>query len=112
MHYCPNIGLIITGSWDKNIKLWDIRVANSVGTYDQSEKVYSLDTCDEKLVVGTASRRIRIWNLNNMGMPELRDSSLKYQTRAVRCFPNKQGFVVTSIEGRCAVGKIILFRKT
>ena len=39
----------------------------------------------------------------NMTMPETRESSLKYQTRCIRCFPNKQGFVVSSIEGRVAV---------
>lgn len=38
-----------------------------------------------------------------MGMPESRESSLKFQTRAIRCFPNRQGFVVSSIEGRVAV---------
>ena len=95
--------MIITGSWDRTIKLWDPRSPNCVGSYDQQEKVLTLDTCDEKLVVGLAGKRIRIWNLNNMGMPESRDTSLKYQTRAIRCFPNKQGFVLTSIEGRCAV---------
>ena len=62
-----------------------------------------MDVCEEKLVVGTANRRIRIWDLNNMGMPESRESSLKFQTRAVACFPNKQGFVISSIEGRAAV---------
>lgn len=66
-------------------------------------KVYTLDTSDEKLVVGTANRKIRIWNLNNMGLSESRESSLKYQTRCIRCFPNKQGFVLSSIEGRAAV---------
>ncbi len=25
VHYCPNVNLIITGSWDKFIKLWDPR---------------------------------------------------------------------------------------
>ena len=32
-----------------------------------------------------------------------RESNLKYQTRAVKCFPNGIGFVVGSIEGRVAV---------
>ncbi len=62
-----------------------------------------MDTIDDKLVVGTANRKIRIWNLTNMSMPESRESSLKYQTRTIRCFPNKQGFVLSSIEGRVAV---------
>jgi len=29
-----------------------------------------------------------------------RESSLKYQTRTLACFPNKQGYVLSSIEGR------------
>jgi cell cycle arrest protein BUB3 len=62
-----------------------------------------MDACDEKLVVGTANRKIMIWDLNNMGMPELRESSLKFQTRNIACFPNKQGYVLCSIEGRAAV---------
>jgi cell cycle arrest protein BUB3 len=62
-----------------------------------------MDTCDNKLIVGTADRKIRIWNLNNMSTPESRESSLKFQTRTIRCFPNKQGFVISSIEGRVAV---------
>ena len=32
-----------------------------------------------------------------------RESNLKYQTRAIKCFPNGIGFVVSSIEGRVAV---------
>lgn len=38
-----------------------------------------------------------------MSIPESRESNLKFQTRAIRCFPNKQGFVSSSIEGRVAV---------
>jgi len=62
-----------------------------------------MDTCDDKLIVGTADRKIRIWNLNNMSTPESRESSLKFQTRTIRCFPNRQGYVISSIEGRVAV---------
>ena len=32
-----------------------------------------------------------------------RESSLKFQTRCLSCFPNKQGYVLSSIEGRVAV---------
>ncbi|XP_042893725.1 mitotic checkpoint protein BUB3-like [Penaeus japonicus] len=40
----------------------------------------------------------------NMGFAQQRrESSLKYQTRCIQCFPNKQGYVVSSIEGRVAV---------
>jgi cell cycle arrest protein BUB3 len=103
VHYCQSLNLIITGSWDKYVKLWDPRAPRCVGAYEQPDKVYTLDTCDEKLVVGTANRRIRIWNLNNMSQVESRESSLKFQTRSIRCFPNKQGYVISSIEGRVAV---------
>jgi cell cycle arrest protein BUB3 len=102
--YSPETNLIITGSWDKYVKFWDPRAQTFVGQYEQPDKVYTMDTSGMKLVVGTANRMIRIWNLGNMSMgPEVRESSLKYQTRAIRCFPNKQGFVLSSIEGRVAV---------
>ena len=101
--HAPNYNLIITGSWDKTVKFWDTRNNTCVGTYDQPDTVYTMDVCDEMLIVGTANRKIRIWNLNNMGPSETRESSLKFQTRAVRIFPNKQAFVVSSIEGRAAV---------
>lgn len=103
VHYNVATNLIITGSWDKFIKLWDPRVPTCVGSYEQPDKVYTLDTIDERLVVGTNNRKIRIWNLTNMGLAESRESSLKFQTRTIRCFPNRQGFVVGSIEGRVAV---------
>uniref|UniRef100_A0AAG5DQP1 Mitotic checkpoint protein BUB3 n=1 Tax=Anopheles atroparvus TaxID=41427 RepID=A0AAG5DQP1_ANOAO len=96
---------ILTGSWDKSVKLWDLREKECVGTYEQSNgKVYSMSCIDEKLVVATSERKVLIWDLRNMkNYIERRESSLKYQTRSVRCFPNKEGYVMSSIEGRVAV---------
>jgi cell cycle arrest protein BUB3 len=37
--------------------------------------------------------------MNNQTPIENRESNLKYQTRCIRCFPNKQGYVLSSIEG-------------
>ena len=105
VEYCPELGLVVTGSWDKTIKLWDPRQKHGVGMYDQNgEKVYTMSLCGDRLVVGTSNRRVLVWDLKNMQFAEQRRaSSLKYQTRCIRCFPNKQGFVLSSIEGRVAV---------
>lgn len=96
---------ILTGSWDKTMKLWDTRERECVGTYEQSNgKVYSMNCIDDKIVVATNDRKVLIWDLRNMKQYLMRrESSLKYQTRAIRIFPNKEGYVMSSIEGRVAV---------
>lgn len=91
------IGQVITGSWDKNLKCWDPRGASGqehtlVGTYTQPERVYSLSVVGNRLVVATAGRHVNVYDLRNMNQPEQRrESSLKYQTRCVRCYPNGTG---------------------
>jgi len=95
---------IITGSWDQEVTIWDPRQRNRVASRPQNERIYAMDTVENTLVVGTAQRRILIWDLRNLDVcQQKRDSNLKYQTRCVKCFPNGIGFVVSSIEGRVAV---------
>ncbi|CAL5379081.1 unnamed protein product [Camellia sinensis] len=100
---------VITGSWDKTIKCWDPRGASGqertlVGTYTQPERVYSLSLVGNRLVVATAGRHVNIYDLRNMSQPEQRrESSLKYQTRCVRCYPNGTGYALSSVEGRVAM---------
>lgn len=80
VEYCCDVGLVVTGSWDKTVKLWDPRQKQSVGggcsqyglmcvcmtyfgigTYDQSgESVYTMGLCGDKLVVGTSNRKVRL----------------------------------------------------
>ncbi|CAH9100258.1 unnamed protein product [Cuscuta europaea] len=102
-------GQVITGSWDKTIKCWDPRGASGqehtlVGTYPQPERVYSLSLVGNRLVVATAGRHVNVYDLRNMSQPEQRrESSLKYQTRCVRCYPNGTGYALSSVEGRVAM---------
>ncbi|ELU09330.1 hypothetical protein CAPTEDRAFT_21337 [Capitella teleta] len=104
VEYCPEVNVVVTGSWDSTVKLWDPRAPCSVGTYSQPDKVYTMAMCGDKLLVGTAGRKVLVWDLRNMGfVQQRRESSLKYQTRCIRAFPNKQGYVLSAIEGRVAV---------
>lgn len=95
--YVLVIGQVITGSWDKTLKCWDPRSSSGqdrslVGTYTQPERVYSMSLVGNRLVVATAGRHVNVYDLRNMSQPEQRrESSLKYQTRCVRCYPNGTG---------------------
>uniref|UniRef100_A0A2K6AUJ7 BUB3 mitotic checkpoint protein n=1 Tax=Macaca nemestrina TaxID=9545 RepID=A0A2K6AUJ7_MACNE len=81
VEYCPEVNVVVTGNWDQT-----------------PEKVYTLSVSGDRLIVGTAG------HLRNMGyVQQRRESSLKYQTRCIRAFPNKQAYVLSSIEGRVAV---------
>ncbi|KAJ8365558.1 hypothetical protein SKAU_G00143890 [Synaphobranchus kaupii] len=104
VEYCPEVNVMVTGSWDRSVRLWDPRTPCNAGTFTQPEKVYTLSVAGDRLIVGTAGRRVLVWDLRNMGyVQQRRESSLKYQTRSIRAFPNKQGYVLSSIEGRVAV---------
>ena len=72
-----------------------------------------MSLCGDKLVVGTAGRRVLVWDLRNMGyVQQRRESSLKYQTRCIRCFPNRQGYVLSSIEGNVKVFLVLSLKNT
>lgn len=108
IEYIPDVNLIASGGWDGHVKLWDPRTSDvsakikPVSDQYLSDKVYSMSTCGEKLIVGTSGRRVIIWDLRNMSHIQ-RESLLKYQIRSVEAFANRDGYVVSSIEGRVAV---------
>ncbi|KAH7983380.1 hypothetical protein HPB52_011527 [Rhipicephalus sanguineus] len=123
LYFGPNSNqFLLVSSWDKTVRLYDDAVHAWSGGSDcevksfdfncsaetvvgkHSEPVYTMAVCGDKLIVGTAQRKVLVWDLRNMGyVKQRRESNLKYQTRCIRCFPNQQGFVLSSIEGRVAV---------
>jgi mRNA export factor len=96
--------MLVTGSWDKTVKYWDLRQQQPVASLECQERVYSLDVKDSLLVIGTADRYINVVNLNDpTKFYKTLQSPLKWQTRVVSCFKDATGFAVGSIEGRCAI---------
>jgi mRNA export factor len=102
--YIAAMNLLVTGSWDKTLRYWDTRQATPAFTQQLSERVFAMDCNHPLLVVGTADRKIHIINLQTpQTIFKTIDSTLKFQTRCISCFPDKAGYLVGSIEGRVAV---------
>ncbi|CAI5438259.1 unnamed protein product [Caenorhabditis angaria] len=107
-----NYQCLMTGSYDKTLRFWDMRnlpQQNSLANIQLPERVYAADVVYPMAVVALANKRIKVYNLEN-GPTEVKDieSQLKFQIRCISIFKDKNnqnpcGFALGSIEGRVAV---------
>src|SRR3569833_4685504 len=96
--------MVVTGSWDKTVKYWDLRQPTPLGTLQCQERVYTMDVRDNLLVVGTADRYINVVNLKEpTKIYKTLQSPLKWQTREVSFFTFANRFAIGSIERHCAI---------
>ena len=96
--------ILVTGSWDKKVKYWDLRQSTPVATIDCQDRVYAMDSRNKLLVVGTADRYLNIIDLSQpQKFYKTVQSPLKWQTRCVSTFIDATGFAIGSTEGRCAI---------
>ncbi|KAG9509052.1 Mitotic checkpoint protein BUB3, partial [Fragariocoptes setiger] len=103
VEHIPDLNLMVSGGWDSQLKFWDPRQGKGAALSSQIvDKVHTLDVAGHRVLVGTASRRVIIWDARTHKFVQ-RESPLKYQTRCIRAFPDGQGYVLSSIEGRVAV---------
>ncbi|PAV83790.1 hypothetical protein WR25_22950 [Diploscapter pachys] len=106
-----NYQCLMTGSYDKSLRFWDMRQLpkqTMMLKLDLPERVYCADVVYPMAAVGLASKKIFIYNLE--GGPQFVkeiESQLKYQLRCLSIFRNKDnqpcGFAIGSIEGRVGV---------
>ncbi|MDP2437653.1 MAG: hypothetical protein Q8P67_18070 [archaeon] len=113
MHFHPQLKALVTGSWDKTVKLWDPRAPSadrqdennlrSTLSIDLPERVYSLDIDKGPLMIAAlASRLIVAYDLRHPGKPfKTLYSALSFQSRCVKL--SGPGFILGSVEGRCAL---------
>ncbi|KAF3339367.1 protein RAE1 [Carex littledalei] len=102
--WIPQMNLLVSGSWDKTVRYWDTRQAQPAHVQQLPEKCYAITVSYPLMVVGTSDRNLIVYNLQNPQMEFKRiQSPLKYQTRCLAAFPDQQGFLVGSIEGRVGV---------
>mmetsp|Transcript_4322 Transcript_4322/g.8610 ORF Transcript_4322/g.8610 Transcript_4322/m.8610 type:complete len:359 (-) Transcript_4322:479-1555(-) len=105
-----DINMVITGSWDKTLRFWNCQQPTPVATLQLPDRVYSMDMKWPLLVVGCAERHLMVYNLQtiqqNPAPYKQGQTALKMQTRTVSCFPDRTGYAVGSIEGRCSIAFI------
>ena len=53
--------MLVTGSWDRTVKFWDLRQPNPVHSQPVPERVYAMDVKYPLMVVGTAQRKIQVF---------------------------------------------------
>lgn len=99
-----NTEVVVSGLWDKTLKYWDMRSPQPISVISLPERVYCMDSSQKLLVVGCADRHLAIIDLTNpQQIFKSIMSPLKYQTRALACYPQGNGYAIASIEGRCAI---------
>eukprot|EP00929_Paragymnodinium_shiwhaense_P008638 TRINITY_DN112593_c0_g1_i1.p1 TRINITY_DN112593_c0_g1~~TRINITY_DN112593_c0_g1_i1.p1 ORF type:complete len:393 (-),score=116.93 TRINITY_DN112593_c0_g1_i1:395-1573(-) len=108
--FVDEMNMVVSGSWDKTLRFWNMQQPTPVATLQLPERVYSMDVKYPLLVVGCAERHLLVYNLQtlqtNPNPYKQGQTALKMQTRTVSCFPDKTGYAVGSIEGRCSIAYI------
>ncbi|GIQ80452.1 hypothetical protein KIPB_001254, partial [Kipferlia bialata] len=96
---------VLSGSWDKTLALWDSRQARAVQKADLPGKVFSMSRMGPyNVVVGLSNRLLRIFDIRDLSHPlQLRESSLRHQTRALAGRLDGEGYAMSSVEGRIGI---------
>ncbi|KAJ3509816.1 hypothetical protein NLJ89_g5016 [Agrocybe chaxingu] len=99
-------GMLVTRSWDKMLKYWDLRTPTTIATVNLPERRYTLDMQYPCLIVGCAEQQVMIYDLKN---PTTKISPLKRQLRVARAFTNSagdRGFALGGVDRRLAISYI------
>jgi mRNA export factor len=105
--HVQEMNMILSCGWDHKICFWTGQQATPAATLQLPGPAYTMDVKYPLLVVGCADRQILVYNLqqiqHNPNPYKSGQSVLKQQTRTVCCFPDRSGYAVGSIEGRCSI---------
>jgi cell cycle arrest protein BUB3 len=106
--------LIASAGWHKQLHIWDTRQHDAVSTVDLPGKAFAMDVSSNRnlMAIATSGRRTcfvdvryqpRGGAVDGADLVLDRESSLKFQTRCCKFFPDGNAIAVGSIEGRVAV---------
>ncbi|EPR79577.1 Poly(A)+ RNA export protein [Spraguea lophii 42_110] len=95
--------MLVTGSWDKTIKFWDVRTQQPAHTINLPDRIFVMDLKKELLVASIAGNRLYSFDLKNNCQQSTQTTRLTYQIRALDVGYDNDSFAVGSIDGRCEI---------
>ena len=67
MAFCPIKKLIVTGSSDNSIKIWDLKLEILIKTFDDhidSINCIDISRCGKKIASGSHDKTVKIWDFD------------------------------------------------
>jgi WD40 repeat protein len=59
-----NLGLILSGSWDKTIKIWNLTAKNyTLSTINVSDRVHALNNYDNYIAAATGDKKLIFYDI-------------------------------------------------
>ena len=101
-HHSSN-PLIVSGSWDCQLKVWDPRQSEPVYTRNLESKIYRINHSNQLLVVATSDSKLHMFDTRNPVNYRSINSPLSGQTRTIACYPGGDGYCIGGSDGKCAV---------
>jgi cell cycle arrest protein BUB3 len=101
----PSSSTLISSSWDRTVRLWDVRSDADTQTLSFHEKVILSEVCHSSTIIAHGDKSsVFIVDVRHPEAIERRVSSLGHQLRsACAAFPDPFGWAIGSIDGRIAI---------
>ncbi|RYG56977.1 hypothetical protein EON66_01545 [archaeon] len=76
---------LVTGSWDRTMKVWDCRTPTPQASVAISDRCVSMDVGSPVIIMGTGDDKISVYNIGNLSTPYRVCTMLRGPGSTVHC---------------------------
>lgn len=95
--------MVVTASWDKTVKFWDIRSSKQAFSIDLPGKAYAMDLEKTFMALSVSGNQVITYDLNNINQKKTHAIKLNWMVRSIGCGNDNNTFAIGGIEGKCEI---------